>query len=112
MSPRSVHEHDPDIGQESEGEGLIDAFKLGRVMQEFADTNEAGAYLVAEANTKLQEAINLWLREDDPGSEAARGAHFRARVAIELLTVIESAVTSGRKAEVALSEMEASGTPS
>lgn len=106
---RTVHENDPDAASAGEYEERIDVFRLGRKMQEWSEQDPVGARLVDEARDKLQQAINVWLRSDDPASQEVREAHFRARVATEFLSVIESAIDDGRKAETLLSEQEASG---
>lgn len=62
-----------------------------------------------KATAELQGAINTWLTSDDPRSQEAIEAHFRAVVAVKMLNNIEDAIQSGREAEAALGEMEASG---
>ena len=107
--PRSVHEWDPDVNEETEELEYLEAFRIGRALQEFCDTDPAGQYLVRQARSTLQKAINDWLAEDDAKSDKARDAHFRARVAVEQLRIIEQAITAGRNAEAVLSELEAAG---
>ena len=106
---RQVHEFDPDVDNETED--LVNAFQLGRSMVEFCERNPAGRKLVEDAQARLRDAIDKWLKESDTGSDVARQAHFEARVAVELLKTVETAVLSGRNAEQVISEHEASSDP-
>lgn len=107
--PRGVHEFDPEPGSpEYVAKEYQDAFRLGRELETFCNQHPVGEYLVARANQELQDGINAMLREDDLTTQTARSAHFKARVAMGVLAMIDDAVKSGREAEAVIAEHEAS----
>ncbi len=58
----------------------------------------AGEGIQSLTNIQLNDAMKVWLHATDPGSDAARKAHFQARVCIGMIEMIEQVLQAGPEA--------------
>lgn len=109
---KEAHEHDPpvsatpsEVEQQLEAnlgdemQHLIEVVRFGHEAELFVAKNPIGKYLVAKAEDQLNEATRLLLDMDSLRGKKARETHFRAKVAIGMLRLINEAVEAGHDAE-------------
>ncbi len=81
----------------------IDVFRAGLDMEDF-EGSPAGKQLISEQVDVMQESFNTWIKSDDPCTEDVKMAHFRGRVALEIISEVKTAVLRGKEAEATLQE--------
>lgn len=77
---------------------LIIGMSAERVMVGLAELADAGrvvSALLDECEVSIREQTLIFLEQADPNCEKAREAHFRGRVALEIVNRLNSMVTSG-----------------
>jgi hypothetical protein len=85
----------------------IEVVRFGLEMQAFVEHQPVGRYLVSTAEAQLGENIRKLLDLDSLDGPIARDAHFKARVAVGILKIIEEATVSGQEAEASIRERSA-----
>lgn len=92
--------------QMAENAKLIQLVTRSEALQRWLES-PAGEGLQALTNTRLNDAMKVWLHCRDPGTEGARAAHFQARVCIGVIEMIDEIVTAGPEARSAVEASDA-----
>jgi phage gp37-like protein len=82
----------------------IEILKAGLELEQF-EKSPAGQRLAQKQLDEINDALNVWLGSDDPRSEAVVAAHFRARVAVEVLNRLREVVTEGDEAKTVIESL-------
>lgn len=80
----------------TEKRGILELINAGLDMERFLST-PAGKAVWNKAEGVIAESIAKWLECHDPGTEAARAAHFNASVAVQVLKTFQDTIDTGRE---------------
>jgi len=77
---------------------LADHIQLGLEMESFLDKNKAAQYLVARAQSAIEDGNAAFLNATNLSDEKLAKLHFEARVAATLILWMNEAIDNGRAA--------------
>jgi hypothetical protein len=85
-----------------ENEGLVDILIMSERMESWINQDPVGKFIFKQAQDDLDAAVKTIFSETDLASAACRDAHFRGRVAIAMLGLIEETLQAGKNAAQAI----------
>lgn len=86
--------------------GPIRLYQASEAMQRWLDGTLEGQALQDEVQQTINDAVAVWLKASDPGSEECRKAHFEARVAVGIIQRVDSIIQRGAEAGRAVREAD------
>jgi hypothetical protein len=85
-----------------ESEGLVDLLIMSELMEDWINADPVGKLVYSNAKAQVDRATRELFAESDVSSTKAADAHFRGRVAIAMLQMIEETLQAGRNAAQAI----------